>query len=53
MGGALCIIFAQALAVNQPKLAARVGGVYAFGTPRCGDIAFAEVRRLQLPFLTS
>lgn len=43
MGGALSIIFAQALAVSQPQLAARVEGVYAFGTPRCGDLAFAEV----------
>ena len=39
----MSIIFAQALALSQPQLAARVAGIYTFGAPRCGDIAFAEV----------
>ena len=43
MGGALSIIFAQACAVSQPQLAERIAGVYTYGCPRCGDIAFAEV----------
>ena len=43
MGGALTVIFAQALAENQPHLAARIRGVYAFASPRVGDAEFAKL----------
>lgn len=43
MGGALSVIFAQALAVNQPQLAARIRGVYAFASPRVGDAEFVDL----------
>ena len=48
MGGALSIIFAQACAVSQPQLAERIAGIYTYGCPRCGDLAFAEVSRLAI-----
>eukprot|EP00208_Stichococcus_sp_RCC1054_P003189 CAMPEP_0206136652 /NCGR_PEP_ID=MMETSP1473-20131121/1891_1 /ASSEMBLY_ACC=CAM_ASM_001109 /TAXON_ID=1461547 /ORGANISM="Stichococcus sp, Strain RCC1054" /LENGTH=812 /DNA_ID=CAMNT_0053529351 /DNA_START=361 /DNA_END=2799 /DNA_ORIENTATION=- len=43
LGGAIASVFAQALAVQEPELAARVGAVYTWGQPRAGDAAFARI----------
>lgn len=42
LGGAIATVFAQALAVQEPEVAARVAGVYTWGAPRSGDAAFAR-----------
>lgn len=42
LGGALADVFALALAVKEPELAARVAAVYTWGQPRVGDSTFRD-----------
>lgn len=43
LGGALASLFAAALAIQEPDLAARVAAVYTWGEPRVGDSKFRDV----------
>ena len=49
LGGALVQVFAAALAKNHPEISSRVSGLYTFGMPRVGDVAFATAMERHYP----